>query len=171
MSDDKKRTLIERLFIEQGGRLRAFIARRIRRKSDAEELAQEVYLRMLRVDLSTVDNLQGYLFTVAHNLCRENALRERPLQGSLDVEDPKVQDEFAQWPSFAAELDNEQRVRRLREVLAQLSPKCRAAVELKFWQGLSYEEIAQRLEISTNMVKKYLTQALVHCRRRMARLG
>jgi len=171
MSDDKKRTLIERLFIEQGGRLRAFIARRIRRKSDAEELAQEVYLRMLRVDLSTVDNLQGYLFTVAHNLCRENALRERPLQGSLDVEDPKVQDEFAQWPSFAAELDNEQRVKRLREVLAQLSPKCRAAVELKFWQGLSYEEIAQRLEISTNMVKKYLTQALVHCRRRMARLG
>ncbi len=36
---------------------------------------------------------------------------------------------------------------------------------------LSYEEIAQRLGVSSNMVKKYLSKALVHCRRRMARLG
>ena len=36
--------------------------------------------------------------------------------------------------------------------------------------GLRYEEIALRLGVSTNMVKKYLSQALVHCRRRMARL-
>ena len=56
-------------------------------------------------------------------------------------------------------------------MLEQLSPKCRAAVELQYWHGLSYEEIALRLGISTNMVKKYLSQGLVHCRRRMARLG
>jgi len=56
-------------------------------------------------------------------------------------------------------------------VLDQLSPKCRAVVVLQYWHGLSYEEIAQRLCVSTNMVNKYLSQALVHCRRRMARLG
>jgi DNA-directed RNA polymerase specialized sigma24 family protein len=44
-------------------------------------------------------------------------------------------------------------------------------VALRFWQGQSYDEIAQRLDISANMVKKYLSQALVHCRRRMQRLG
>jgi len=36
---------------------------------------------------------------------------------------------------------------------------------------LTYEEIALRLGISSHMVKKYLSQGLTHCRRRMARLG
>ena len=67
-------------------------------------------------------------------------------------------------------LDAERRIKRLREVLGQLSPKCQAAVVLQYWQGLSYQEIAEQLEISTHMVKKYLSQALTHCRRRMGRL-
>jgi RNA polymerase sigma-70 factor (ECF subfamily) len=54
-------------------------------------------------------------------------------------------------------------------VLAQLSPKCRAAVVLQYRYGLSYEDIAERLDVSPHMVKKYLAQALAHCRRRMAR--
>ena len=76
-----------------------------------------------------------------------------------------------QPPSFAGQLDREKTIKRLREVLDQLSPKCRAAVVLQYWHGLTYEEIGQRLGVSANMVKKYLSQAIVHCRRRMARLG
>jgi RNA polymerase sigma factor (sigma-70 family) len=53
-------------------------------------------------------------------------------------------------------------------VLMQLSPKCRAAVALRYRQELSYEEIGERLGVSSNMVKKYLVQALAHCRCRMA---
>jgi RNA polymerase sigma-70 factor (ECF subfamily) len=56
-------------------------------------------------------------------------------------------------------------------VLAELSPKCRAAVVMQYNHGLSYQEIAVRLGVSSHMVKKYLAQALVHCRRRMARLA
>jgi DNA-directed RNA polymerase specialized sigma24 family protein len=36
---------------------------------------------------------------------------------------------------------------------------------------MRYEDIAEQLGVSTNMVKKYLSQGLMHCRRRMARLG
>jgi len=42
---------------------------------------------------------------------------------------------------------------------------------LQYRDGLSYQEIADRLNVSTNMVKKYLSQALVHCRGRMSRLA
>jgi RNA polymerase sigma factor (sigma-70 family) len=71
--------------------------------------------------------------------------------------------------SMSEELfDTEARVTRLREVLAELSPKCRAAVLMKYQHGLSYEEIAHQLKISTRMVQKYLGLALAHCRRRMA---
>jgi RNA polymerase sigma-70 factor (ECF subfamily) len=81
-----------------------------------------------------------------------------------------VQEQLCESPSYADELDKQQRIERLGEVLPQLSAKCLATLVLRFWQGLSYEEIAQRLDISPHMVKKYLSQALAHCRRRMGRL-
>jgi DNA-directed RNA polymerase specialized sigma24 family protein len=56
-------------------------------------------------------------------------------------------------------------------VLKQLRPKCRAAVELRFAQGLSFREIGMHLGVSPQMAKKYVAQALGHCRRRMARLS
>jgi RNA polymerase sigma factor (sigma-70 family) len=169
---ESKKTLVERLFAQHGGALQAFLHRRVRRHPDAAELAQEVYLRMLRIaDLETIRNPEAYLYTVASNLAKEHARRTRKDSAALDVDDPLVQEQLAELPAMAGELDTEQRVARLREVLQQLPPKCHAAVILQYWHGLSYEEIAQRLGVSTHMVKKYLSQALVHCRRRMARLG
>jgi RNA polymerase sigma-70 factor (ECF subfamily) len=169
---ENKRTLVERLFAEHGRAVQAFLFRRVRRHPDAAELAQEVYLRMLRVsDMTAIRNPEAYLYTVASNLAKEHARHERQDGAALDVDDPLVQEQLAELPAFASQLDAEQRIKRLREVLQQLPRKCQAAVALQYWQGLSYEEIAQRLGVSTHMVKKYLSQALVHCRRRMARLG
>jgi RNA polymerase sigma factor (sigma-70 family) len=165
------KTLVERLFNEQRVALRSFLFRRVRRHPDACELAQEAYVRMLGVPgMENIRNPEAYLFTVASNLAKEHALRLSRTSSHLDIDDPIVQEQLAELPPIADDLDTAQRIRRLREVLQELSPKCRAAVELQYWHGLRYEEIALRLGISGNMVKKYLSQALVHCRRRMARL-
>lgn len=167
-----KKSLLERLFSEQGGALQAFLYRKVHKHPEAAELAQEVYLRMLRVpDMTSVRNPEAYLFAVASNLAKEHTHREARDRSALDIDDPLVQEQLAELPSFAGQLDREKSIKRLREVLDQLSPKCRAAVVLQYWHGLSYEQIGERLGISTNMVKKYLSQAIVHCRRRMARLG
>jgi RNA polymerase sigma-70 factor (ECF subfamily) len=171
MAETKKK-LVERLFTEQGGVLQSFLFRRVRRQPDAADLAQEVYLRMLRVpDIEAIRSPESYLFVVASNLAKEHARHGHVERSALDVDDPQVQEQLAELPAFPADLDREQRVDRLREVLDQLPPKCRAAVVLQYWHQQSYQQIAQQLGISTNMVKKYLSQALVHCRRRMARLG
>ena len=169
---ETKKTLVERLFAQHRGHLQTFFFRRVHSHPDAAELAQEVYVRMLRVpDMEAIRNPEAYLYTVASNLGKEHARQEHKDAAVLDIEDPLVQEQLAELPAFAGQLDTEQRIRRLREVLQQLPPKCRAAVVLQYWHGLSYEEIAQRLGVSTHMVKKHLSQALVHCRRRMARLG
>jgi RNA polymerase sigma factor (sigma-70 family) len=169
---ETKKTLVERLFAEHGGALQAFLFRRVRKHPDAAELAQEVYVRMLRVpEMESVRNPEAYLYTVASNLAKEHARHQRRDGDVVDVDDPLVQEQLAELPSYAGQLDAQERIKRLREVLHQLSPKCQAAVVLQYWHGLSYDEIGQRLGVSTNMVKKYLSQALVHCRRRMSRLG
>lgn len=169
---DRKKTLVERLFAEHRTALQAFFHRRIRTKSDAPDLAQEVYVRMLRVnDTDAIRNPELYLYTVASNLVKEHAVLDRRQASGIDIDEPTVQQQLGQLPAFDGQLDATQRVTRLRVVLAQLPPKCRAAVILQYRHGLSYQEIADRLGVSSHMVKKYLAQALGHCRRRMARLG
>jgi RNA polymerase sigma factor (sigma-70 family) len=169
---ESKKNLVGRLFAEHRGALQAFLYRRVRRHPDAAELAQEVYLRMLRVpDMTTVRNPEAYLYAVASNLAKEHAHRLPRDYQTIDIDDPLVQEQLSELPPFGGHLDREQRIKRLREVLRQLPPKCQAVVALQYWHGLSYDEISQRLGISSSMVKKYLSQALVHCRRRMAQLG
>jgi RNA polymerase sigma factor (sigma-70 family) len=169
---ETKRSMVARLFAEHGGALQAFLSRRMRRGSDAAELAQEVYARLLRApDLGAIRDPGAYLYAVASNLARDHARRERRDGTVLDVGDPLVQEDLSELPDVAGHLDTAQFIKRLREVLQQLPPKCRAAIVMQYWQGLSYEEIALRLGVSTHMVKKYLSQAMVHCRRRMGRLG
>jgi RNA polymerase sigma-70 factor (ECF subfamily) len=169
---DAKQTLVKRLFAEHHGALQAFFRRRAGCQLEAADLAQEVYLRMLRVsDMNAIRDLESYLFGVASHVAKEHAAREWRRGTTVDVNDATIQEQIAELPSFGGQIDAEQRVKRLREVLRQLPPKCHAAVVLQYRNGLSYVEIAERLGISTHMVKKYLGQALGHCRRRMARLG
>ena len=161
------KALVERLFTAHGSALQAFFRRRIRAKPDAPDLTQEVYLRMLRVaDAELIRNPEGYLYTVASNLLKERAVIERRQRAEC-VLDADVEEMLADFNLPEHEVDRERRLARLREVLMQLTPKCRATVVLQYRHGLSYQEIGEQLGISTNMVKKYLAQALALCRLRM----
>jgi RNA polymerase sigma factor (sigma-70 family) len=169
---DPKPSLVERLFAEHRGALQTFFWRRIRSKADAADMAQEVYVRMLRIsDQAAIRNPVLYLYTVANNLVKEHAVLDRRQASGIDIEEVATHEQLETLPAFDGELDTAQRVERLRIVLKQLRPKCQAAVELRFTHGLSYREVALRLGVSPQMAKKYVEQALVHCRRRMARLG
>jgi RNA polymerase sigma factor (sigma-70 family) len=166
----EKKALIERLFSEHASALQAFFRRRIRAAPDATDLAQEVYVRMLGINnTDSIRNPELYLYTVANNLVREyGALCRRT--AFEDIDDHAIQEQLAELPQCDGEIDTNLRLQRLSEVLAQLTPKCRAAVVLQYCHGLSYQDIGIRLGISTHMVKKYLAQALVRCRQRMERL-
>ena len=169
---DSKPSLVERLFAEHRGALQTFFQRRIRSKADAPDLAQEVYVRMLRIsDQEAIRNPVHYLYTVANNLVKEHAVLDRRQAIGIDIDEAPAHEQLETLPAFDGDLDARQRVARLGVVLQQLRPKCRAAVVLRFTHELTYREIAIHLGVSPQMAKKYVTQALGHCRRRMARLG
>jgi len=165
---DTKKGLVERLYAEHYDALRTFFYRRIRARYDAADLAQEVYVRMLRMsDTEGIRNPEAYLYTVASNLVKEHAVVDRRQENAVAIDDASVDDQLAELPTLDRQLDTAQRLLRLRTVLAQLSPKCRAVVILRYQYELSYQEIAERLGVSSNMVKKYLAHALGHCQSRM----
>jgi RNA polymerase sigma-70 factor (ECF subfamily) len=164
--------LVERLFGEHRAALQSFFRRRIHSHADAPDLVQEVYLRMLRIsDKEAIRKPVLYLYTVANNLVKEHAVLERRRASCIDIDEAPAHEQLETMPAFDGDLDASQRAARLRVVLEQLRPKCRAAVVLRFTHGLSYRAIATHLGVSPQMAKKYVAQALSHCRRRMARMG
>ena len=136
---DATQSLVERLFAEHRAALQAFFRRRIRSKVDAPDLAQEVYVRMLRMsDTDAIRNPVPYLYTVASNLVKEHAVWDRRQASGIDVDQASTQAQLQTLPAFDGELDAIKRIVRLRKVLRQLRPKCRAAVALRYTHGLSY---------------------------------
>jgi RNA polymerase sigma factor (sigma-70 family) len=166
---DPKRGFVEKLFAEHRGALQRYFYRRIRTKSDAPDLAQEVYARMLRVnDTEAIRNPQLYLYTVASNLVKEHAVREQRQAARPELDESSVEERLGELPSLERQLESTQLIKHLGTVLEQLPARWRMALILQYRYGLTYQEIAERLGVSSNMVKKYLAQGLGHCRRHMA---
>lgn len=144
-----------------GKDLLRFLRARLRNDSDADDLAQEVYLRLLRVKDSTqIQNRRAYVLRVAANVANEWWLLARnrldhssePLAAMSDGEDPVHEALIAQD------------MKRLETALETLSPKCQAVVLMHRRDQFTYKEIGSRLGISVSMVKKYLVRGLSICR-------
>jgi len=89
----------------------------------------------------------------------------------MDIDEVTSHQQLEVLPPLEGELDTAARAARLRALLKQLRPNCQAAVLLRFAHGLSYREIGVRLGVSPQMARKYVVQALSHCRRHMERGG
>ena len=88
-------SLVERLFAEHRGALQTFFLRRIRSKADAADLAQEVYVRMLRIsDQSAIRNPVHYLFAVANNLAKEHAVLDRRRASAIDIDEAPAHEQL-----------------------------------------------------------------------------
>jgi RNA polymerase sigma factor (sigma-70 family) len=171
MVGQQNSSLIERLFSENRSKLQSFFRRRIRSAADAPDLVQEVYLRMLRIsDKDAIRNPLFYLYTVANNLVKEHSVLEQRRAAGVDIDEAPRHEALETSPAFDSHVDAMRRAERLKVVMGQLRPKCRAALVLRFTHGLSYRAIAVHLGVSPQMAKKYTAQGLSHCQRRMARL-
>ena len=136
-------------------RLFQFLRRRVRSSVDAQDLAQETYLRLLRADdLSQVRNPLAYLLQVASHVALEWRDRQ-PRSDSMVVlgEDTLVD---GQLPEL--ELDARLSQQRLEETLASVSPMMRAVLLLRLRDERSNQEIAAELRITDRQVRRYLAR-------------
>lgn len=166
MPKAEERAAVAQLFADHRDRLQQYLRSRLANEDDAAELAQEAYLRMLRVKRADlIRHPQAYLFRIAHNLLHELYTGRRP-NTDVDVELDLLESDD-QSPHELAVLNSRQQL--IEKAIQELPAKCQAALLLHWHQGLTQAEIGKRMQLSRQMVQKYLAQGLAHCQKRLRR--
>jgi RNA polymerase sigma factor (sigma-70 family) len=141
--------------------LTRFLKRRLPEQIDAEDLAQEVYVRLLRIEkLDHIEEPQAYLYRVASNVAAEWRMR-------ACYSTPHSEDELDALVANATPesiLDEAEFGQQLNAALSRMPPMVRAVIFLKLRDGESHELIAQRLSITPRMVRRLLTAGYAHLR-------
>lgn len=147
-------------------RLYRFLRRRLANEDDAKELAQESFLRLLRVARSElVIDPQAYLYRVARNLVYEQGCKA--LQVGRWADESELNDLEDPSDSPEMEVDRATMNQTLAGIVAELPARQQAIVLLFCHEGLSQREIGERLGLSKSMIQKCLAQGLAHCRKRL----
>lgn len=161
-------TLTKLAFERYRGGLQRYLMRRLNNVDDAQDLAQEVYLRLLRVEKEElVLYPQAYMYRIASNVVYEFRLRD-----SREKEWLVINSEVADVASAEVSTgENDEQARALhsqreaQRLLSSLSATEKAIVVMQKQQGMSYAEIAEALGLSIHTVKKYLFRALLQLRK------
>jgi RNA polymerase sigma-70 factor (ECF subfamily) len=140
---------------------------------EAEDLTQDIFLKIFK-SLHTFDrraNFQTWLVSVSRNLCIDHYRSVRKERETIDRDvDAGELTPAASTPSAYAELEQRGRVELLRRAMAELQPTLRSAVMLRDIQELSYQEIADRLQLPEGTVKSRINRGRTELARQIQRL-
>ncbi|MGH8211114.1 MAG: RNA polymerase sigma factor [Steroidobacteraceae bacterium] len=168
MAVEDTQTFVVGLVASHGEQLRRFLLARVRNIADVPDIAQEVYLRMLRVpNIESIRSPEAYLFTVAQHVVQQHALRESAMPPSVELTRMLNAPHAPPSGDPALEMDAHECLGRLQAALDRLSPKMRATFMMHRRDGLSCEEISARLGVSRSLVKKYLMKSLLFFRQQL----
>ena len=158
-------TDVERWYDEYHVRLLKFLRMSLHAETDAQDVSQEVYLRLLRIPESkVVEHPRAYVFRVAVNVIHD----WRAGQKLFETRPPDDMDKFQSRQVTADDYDDRERLERIERALNTLPAHYRATIVLKTQHGLSYKEIAGHLGVSERMVKRYIVKGYARLRDRLA---
>lgn len=137
--------------------------RRLRNRQEAEDLAHDTFVRVLEAKSVQVEQPRAYLHQTARNIAvdayRREDRREAMELEAFDQAPPSGDPEHFMHAIQLAD--------SIEQALAELPLNCRKIFIWQKIEGLTQQEIAERLGLSKNMVEKYMIRTLRHLRDRL----
>ncbi len=141
-------------------RLYGFVFRYIKVEVDAEEIVQEVFIKIWesRNKIDAHASFESFLFTIAYNstisLLRKRANEQKYLEHLKSIL------QIQKAPDLIDEIQFNELNEKVKTLLNELTPRQKEIFQLSRVDGLTHNEIAQKLNISLNTVKKHMANAL-----------
>lgn len=146
---------------------------RLGNHAQAEDATQDVFVRMATSGktLAAAEE-EAYLRTTARNVSTDEWRRSGRGTGPDIVSIEEVAEDLVALPgddqhSPLESAAHRQRLRRLNDAVSELPERQRQAFLLNRIDGLSHDEVAEAMGISTRMVAKHLTRAMAYCQLRV----
>ena len=128
---------------------------RLRNQADAEDIAQEAFIRLWRMAPNWAEDgtkVSTWLYKVVQNLCYDR-LRRKPSTSLADIGEPEDSK-----PAAAEMLQDQTRANALYRALAELPDRQRDAVSMRHLDGMSNPEIAEIMELSVEAVESLISR-------------
>ena len=152
------------LTLAEGGRdvhdrVLRFVAQRVRSREDAEDITQNVMLRLHRADLQEIEQVGAWVHRVAVNAIADHYRRavRRELPSGQVIERPQPVD--LELPDADSDALRRELAGCLSPLIEQLGPIYRQALEMTDLDGLSQVDAAARLGLSTSGMKARVQRA------------
>jgi len=139
---------------------------------DAEDLTQDIFLAAFRAleTLKTPESFGGWLFGIAYNRCHKWFRRERNKVIKIqEVRQKALEDERRRWKETQSGPSPRAPEEHLSEVLLRLPEEVRQALTLKYLEGMSYQDIGNRLGINSHRIDYLIRKGKQMIRDRMGR--
>ena len=127
-------------------------------RHEAEDVVQDAFLRLLPAAgrYQPTCSFNTYFYRIISRLCLDHAKKKRPR--CLDP----MPDVWDDGPDTAGEMEKRQNAEAVRAALAALPPQQRLAVVLRYYESLSYQDIASALETTPKGVERLLARGRDH---------
>ncbi|HEY1140400.1 MAG TPA: sigma-70 family RNA polymerase sigma factor [Lysobacter sp.] len=149
----------------------AWLNRRVG-EDDAQDVAQEAFVRLMRYRALPVEELRPLMYRIAINVIHDRGRRDSTRQVFAHV---SLDQDFVGLPSLEpaheTRIEHEQELALVRAAILKLPERCRQVYLLNRIDGMSYSQIAQHCGISVKAVEKHIGKALSLLRSKLKREG
>ncbi len=162
---DVATSILTGVFMEKRGALLRYFTMRLSSEAAAEDLVQDIYVRLATSDIGPIENPVAFLYRLGTNLMLDRVKQRR----RAEVRDDAWQasrttraggEDVANEPAADDALAERQRLALLMRGLEALPPQRQRAFRLHKLEGLSHSATAETMGISRSAVEKHIIAAL-----------
>lgn len=177
---NKKQQDVGSLVTAYKPRLNAFIRKRVSNKEDAEDILQDVFYQLAKVDtaMNPIEQVAAWLYRVARNMIINKQIKKHEEElPSYQNDDDEVLNDISEMlfskqtsPSPETEYLRSLLWVELENALSELPREQREVFEKNELDGLSFKEISQETGISVKTLLSRKHYAVLHLRKRLSEL-
>lgn len=156
---------LTRVYLEKRESLLHYFTMRLNSRAAAEDLVQEMYVRLATADVGPIEHPVAFLYRLGTNLMLDRARQRRRAETRddawQDIRHVRIGGEdIDNHPPADQVVADRQRLAKLLAALEDLPPQRRTAFRLHKLEGLSHAATAKAMGISLSAVEKHMSAAL-----------